>query len=959
MARNITGTYTAGLTITNAGDNPLGISAGANIASSTGIGLQSALPVYWSVTNAANASIGGNSFGVSLANAGIFSNSGHVTSSYASGSGYAYSTVTHGFNVLSAALFMGGGRVSNTAGGVISGGVEGVALGGTGTVFNAGSISASVSHSGFGVALASGGTVTNASGGFISGSDFGVFADGALAVSNQVNATITGASRGVFNINGAATVSNQGLIGGGYYGARLSGSGATVNNQGTLSGGLEGLLVSGGVGTVSNLGLIQNLIPVTTQTFSMGGVLLVAGGSLSNGSGGVISSTSYGALVYGASGTVTNAGIIASSRTGGGAGVALITGGSVTNNAGGVITGEWIGVQSGPFGSSTPSAAATVTIDNSGTISAADGKGDGAAVWVHGPGVVINRAGGVIEGSTNGTVTGGPLNGLQNGGFGVVAYYQTTLINYGSIGGASYAFDAAVAGGKTATAGNRIEMAPGASFGGVVLGAHTAALASLSTLELLSGASVGTVTGFGTHYKNFGNVALDDGARWNLGGTVAAGTTIAFATGGTGSLTLTTPASMQGTISGFAAGDTLTLAGVTATGSSLSNGVLTLNEASGTATINLPGNFTLPDFTVTNGAGGATITVVGPGMLNGLTVDQQLELIYIAYFNRAADAAGLSYWGGQNVQAQNGGQSAAVALTNIANAFSPQAETEALYPSLVPYLGSNPPPLSAPAGQNALITFVTAVYNNMFGHAPDPAGQAYWVSQLTTGAVGLGAAALVIANGATAADVVALWNKVVVATDFTSRTGANGLGVSGTLSSAYLNAARGVMSGVDGTALNDASVTAGINATTAFIASATTTHSAVLAASSETASITIATPNVVVDPGAGDHTIQFIAGSGGDTLVLHADSVDQVSGFNPGTDVLDLRSLLSEANVDLNGNIAALANFLTIADQGADALLQFTANTQSAATTVAVLRGAGGVITSLDTLITQGAIRVT
>ncbi len=688
MARNISGTYAAGVTITNAGDNPLGISAGAKLANSAGIGLQSALPVYWSVTNAAGANISGNSFGVSLANAGIFSNSGGITSSYASGAGYSYSTVTQGFSILSAALFMGGGQVTNNAGGVISGGEEGVALGGTGTVFNAGSIRAPGAMTGFGVALAVGGSVTNASGGLISASDFGVFADGAIAVSNQANATIYGASRGIFAFNGQALVSNQG----------------------TVSGGYEGVLVSGGSGTVTNQGLIQNLITVSSQTFSMGGVMLFGGGSLSNGSSGVISSTSYGALVYGAPGYVTNAGTISSSRTQGGAGVALITGGAATNNAGGVITGKWIGVQSGPFNPNNPSQAASATFDNSGTISAADGVGDGAAVWMHGPGVVINRAGGVIEGSTNGTVVGGPLNGLLNGGFGIVAYYQTTLINFGSIGGASYAFDAA---GTSPTIGNRIEMAPGASFGGVVLGAHTTTQASLSTLELLSGSSVGTITGFGTQYKNFGNVALDNGAQWKFGGTVAAGTTITFASGGTGALTLTNPASMQGTIYGFAAGDTLTLAGVTATGSSFSNGVLTLTEASGSATIALPGSFTFPDFLVTNGSGGATVSVVGPGLLEGLSVNQQLELIYIAYFNRAADSAGLTYWAGQNTQAQNGGQSAAAALTNIANSFTPQPETIALYP----FLGENLD-LTTPAGQAGLNAFISSLYMNLFGHAP-------------------------------------------------------------------------------------------------------------------------------------------------------------------------------------------------------------------------------------------------
>ena len=64
--------------------------------------------------------------------------------------------------------------------------------------------------------------------------------------------------------------------------------------------------------------------------------------------------------------------------------------------------------------------------------------------------------------------------------------------------------------------------------------------------------------------------------------------------------------------------------------------------------------------------------------------------------------------------------------------------------------------------------------------------------------------------------------------------------------------------------------------------------------------ITVAGSGQLVDPGIGNHTIQFLAGTSGDTLVLHESGVDQVSGFDPGTDVLDLRSLLTEANVNLN-----------------------------------------------------------
>ncbi len=628
MSRTITANYPTGITLTNTGDNPVVIGSGVTLASASGTALQSNQAYYWTITNTAGANINGDTFGVSLANAGSFVNNGGITSSYSAGKGFSYNTATHAFTVLSASLFLGGGSVTNTSTGIIGGGVEGVALGGAGTVFNAGSIGAPVTNAGFGVALAAGGAVTNQSGGAISGTLYGVFSDGTSSLSNQTNATITGSRIGLLGLNGVASVNNQGTLSGGGYGIKVSGSAGTIANQGLISGtnvigiylvaggnvanspaasiigGYDGVLISKVPGAVTNQGTIRNLVVATTQTFTFGGVILAAGGSISNSGTGLISSSSYGAWVYGSAGTVVNAGTISSSRTMGGAGIALLSGGTVTNT--GLVTGEWIGVQSGAFGGYSPAAAKPVTFDNSGTISAADGKGDGAAVWVHGPGVVINRAGGVIEGSTNGLVVGGPLNGLLNGGFGVVAYYQTTVVNYGSIGGAAYAFDAA---GTGTTVGNRIEIAPGGTFGGVVLGAHTPTQAKYSTLELMSGASVGTINGFGTQYKNFGNVTIDDGARWSFGGAVASTTTIAFAANGAGLLSLANPGAMQGTIAGFQAGDTLAAAGIAVTGLNYSGGVLTLIEASGSVSLNLPGTFATNQFAFANDSGGTAITI--------------------------------------------------------------------------------------------------------------------------------------------------------------------------------------------------------------------------------------------------------------------------------------------------------------------------------------------------------------
>ena len=143
-------------------------------------------------------------------------------------------------------------------------------------------------------------------------------------------------------------------------------------------------------------------------------------------------------------------------------------------------------------------------------------------------------------------------------------------------------------------------------------------------------------------------------------------------------------------------------------------------------------------------------------------------MIYIGYYNRAADAGGFYFWEGQDATAQADGQSAAVALTNIANSFTPQAETIAIYPFL-----SNPTPnFSNPTVQAGLTTFLENVYKNLFGHAADSGGLSYWTGQIETGAVGLGAAVLAISGGAQGSDATILQNKITVALEFTSLTNA-------------------------------------------------------------------------------------------------------------------------------------------------------------------------------------------
>lgn len=130
-----------------------------------------------------------------------------------------------------------------------------------------------------------------------------------------------------------------------------------------------------------------------------------------------------------------------------------------------------------------------------------------------------------------------------------------------------------------------------------------------------------------------------------------------------------------------------------------------------------------------------------------------LTEVYIATFNRAPDTLGLAYWTAR----LTGGMS----LDDIAANFFTQPETIAKYP----------------AGTTTG-SFVTAVYGNVLGRAPDALGFDYWVSQLTNGAIGRDKFLIAMINGAhanagAAIDVAYLTNKVAVGEHFALARGLN------------------------------------------------------------------------------------------------------------------------------------------------------------------------------------------
>jgi len=119
--------------------------------------------------------------------------------------------------------------------------------------------------------------------------------------------------------------------------------------------------------------------------------------------------------------------------------------------------------------------------------------------------------------------------------------------------------------------------------------------------------------------------------------------------------------------------------------------------------------------------------------------NQQVAELYVATFNRAPDAAGLSYWVNDS----------GLTIEEIAMSFFDQAETQALYP----------------AGTTDA-AFVTSIYTNLFNRTPDADGLAYWEAALSTGGMTRSVMIEAMKNGALGTDATIIANKATVGLSF-------------------------------------------------------------------------------------------------------------------------------------------------------------------------------------------------
>lgn len=134
-----------------------------------------------------------------------------------------------------------------------------------------------------------------------------------------------------------------------------------------------------------------------------------------------------------------------------------------------------------------------------------------------------------------------------------------------------------------------------------------------------------------------------------------------------------------------------------------------------------------------------------------------VQRVYVAYFGRPADPAGLVFYAGNYMNA-----GAATNIVDVSASYAGNAQVRALIDSF----GTSKESQDLYPGDNN--NFVGAIYRNLFNREPDGAGLAFWVGNIDAGRMTRAQAAVAIMAGSQGSDATLIGMKTRVAGDFTT-----------------------------------------------------------------------------------------------------------------------------------------------------------------------------------------------
>ncbi len=741
VTNNTTGTITGG----NSGviiqdenlqgvDVPTIINAGSITGGTTGVRFHSAGGNPGDLINSGTISAtGANGVGAAFDRSGTVANSGTIAANNDSARAInAASDVT----------------VTNNAGGTISGRLAGIQAAGAVTVNNAqGALIETTEPIFIADAIAGlGNTAVQNSGTIrsLGGSASGIVSEAGLAITNTSTGVITATRIATF-ASGDATVSNEGLIeANSSFGWAVIGSTSVnvSNGSGTIRamGGDNIAIGTSGTATVSNgSGLIQT----TGQDSS---TIQGANVKITNNTG-TIEATGVNGIVIGATDTadVTNSGTIQAT---GDNGIAIKAADAIiNNNAGGTISGNSGAISTGTgtihnagilsstkTGNSTPTILATTraTVNNTGTIFAPNG---GFGIEVIGPSGQLDLVNsGTISGVDNGigidaTIANVTNTGTINTGSNAIVAKTGNIENFGTISSGNSGISILAGsvsnfGTIQAPGGNGINIESGTINNSGLISGQSGVVAGIAATignsDSIQGAGPGSFGVFSLNAFNIvnsgtisGNTAIQANGQNNVGSVITNAGTIAGA-GGTAiklspaadTLTLVSGSQIIGVIDMGGGADTINI-----------NTIIPASRVSSLTTL-LPVDTILQNVINFTGTVNAAATGGVPGMPSVASQTQVATLDPTALGQ--ADRTLIDFTGGISslVRGRLGGSAAGVSVMQVVE-FAPTSandRTNEAFAAISSVMAYGPEQGGMPAGAQA------------YGHAPDAAPYTVWTS---------------------------------------------------------------------------------------------------------------------------------------------------------------------------------------------------------------------------------------